>query len=296
MKKIDEGFDPILNINYELFSTKLSDLKVLVKSWYKGIDFKKFDSRYVKEKDAKNLVEMKKAGLICNLFFAYKEDEKYYLLDGFNRLLTEYGEIDEDTTVYLKLVTNKLEEHKLMEIMFCLNMWKLYSSGFTHGGFKITDFLDRGFRLLLFTKFGIEFYKYDYKDPNWYENRARLSEDLDIIDNYFILEYDYSADFKTTYQGVRILFSNENIVNDLKEIIKGNNYNKAPFKNYKFFLEGYARHLAYLRYTKDNEVYSFEYFLEELYKNKAFFKKLIGMSGNDSTRKNIYKFFREELK
>ena len=84
----------------------------------------------------------------------------------------------------------------------------------------------------------------------------------------------------------------ENVINDLKAIIDGNNYLKNPFGNYHLFLKGFAMYLAFLRFCGNNTPYRFDYFLEKLYADKAFFKKLQGMSGNDSTRKNIFHFYR----
>lgn len=293
MLKIDSSSDTIIGAQYDLYRIKFSELKALVLSWYKDVDLKEFDNRKIRGKnDEKEVVEMKKSGLVCNLFFAYQEGDKSYLLDGFNRLLTDYGTVEQDTTVYLKIITTKLEDQQLMEVMYRLNMWKLYIAGHSYGGFKLYDFLDRGFRLLLHSKFGIDFYNYGEGSES-YHNRTRNKEDLSVIDQYFVNEADFCADFKTTYEGVQILMSQPNILNDFKAIIKGNDYREEPFKNYHMFLEGYARYLAYLRYKGLTRVFEFDEALQHLYANKAFFKKLQGMSGNDSTRKNIYHFFRE---
>jgi len=71
MLKIDSSSETILGVTYDLYSVKLSELKILAKSWYEGVDLKKFDSRDVKEntRDEINIIEMKKSGLICNLFY-----------------------------------------------------------------------------------------------------------------------------------------------------------------------------------------------------------------------------------
>lgn len=49
--------------------------------------------------------------------------------------------------------------------------------------------------------------------------------------------------------------------------------------------------LARKRVSGDSSEYDFKDFLEKLYADKKFYKKLITMSGNDSTRKNIFNFF-----
>lgn len=290
MKKIDSAYDNIINANYDLFSMKLSELKTLAQTWYKGIDLKKFDNRFVRSDYEPNFVEMKKSGLVCNLFFAYVDDDVHYLLDGFNRLFTEYGAIEADTVVYLKVITDKLDDHRLMEIMYRLNMWKISNIAHTYGGFRITEFFDRGFRLFMHTYFNIDFYSYGSGER---ATRTRKDEDLRIINHYFITEDDTCADFKTSYEGVQILMSQVRVIEDFKALIKGNDYLTLPFKNYGMFLEGYARHLARLRYKGDTHIYQFDYFLNKLYENKAFFKKLVTMSGTDSTRKNIYHFYRD---
>ncbi len=295
MKLLETNFDTVIKTDYELYSVKLSELKSLALSWYEGIDLKEFDRRTlyeIDERDENNTRQMKLSGVVCNFFFAYKNNSRFYLMDGFNRLFTDYGDIlSLDPSVYIKVITTDLKDHELMLAMFRLNMWKLNVAGFSHNGFRIDDYLDRGFKLFLYSKFGIEI----YRRPSHvkYESRTRYTDDVDIINYYFINESEMSGDFKTSYAGVRILMGNENIVNDLKAIIDGNNYLESPFRNYEKFLQGFAMYLAFLRYKGNNTPYQFEYFLEKLYADKTFFKKLQGMSWTDSTRKNIYHFYRD---
>lgn len=229
--------------------------------------------------------------MVSNFFVAYKEGDKYYLLDGFNRLFTNYGKIEINTPVYLKLITTKLEDYKLMQIMYRLNLWKL-SDNYHNGGFKSKDFLERGLRLLFYFKFGIEFY--ERPDNILYKDRKKEFDDFHVLDYYFIDEKDFAGYFKTSYAGVGVLFSQENIINDIREIVKINSYSESekPFKNYDMFVEGFIMYMSYLRrngYTKKIE---FEFFLTNLLKNKDLSKKLPSMSGNESTRKNIYRFYR----
>lgn len=292
MNLIESNFDNILDAGYELYSTTLLELKKEATSWYSGIDFEKFDNRWQGRNNFEaGAIEMKLSGLLCNLFFAYKNNGKLYLMDGFNRLFTNYGKVSDDTVVYIKIVTTQLQDHELMLAMYRLNMWKLYGSHMAYGGFQIKDFLDRGFRLFLHTKFGIDLYNRPESSPE-YEKRLRNDSDIDVLDYYFRNESEMSDSFKTSYEGVRILMGGANIINDFKAIIDANNYLKAPFKNYIYFLRGFAMYLAYLRYTGITKQYTFDYFLELLYADKSFFKKLQGMSGTDSTRKNIYHFYR----
>ena len=103
MNKIDSGYDNVLGSNYELCKSTLLEFKELAKSWYPNTDFKKFDKRFVRDEYEASLVEMKKAGLSSNYFYAYKENDQYFLLDGFNRLFTDYGKLDFDCPVYIKI-------------------------------------------------------------------------------------------------------------------------------------------------------------------------------------------------
>ena len=287
MKKIDEGYDNLLKSKYELYSVQLFELRDLAKSWYKDINFKEFDNRHIRSGNENEFIEMKRTGITCNYFFAYRENDKYYLLDGFNRLFTDYGQIKIDCTVYLKVLVDTLEDSQLMYIMFTLNMWKLYKSSYSGNGFHINDFLDRGFRLFVHSKFGIDFYTW----KEW-DDRTRNKKDIDVLEYYFIKERDFCGYFKFNIDEVAILFSRKNIVNDIREIIKCNNYLTPPFNNYEDFLSGFIMYMTENRVNGDDDEYKFQTYLDKLYADKKFFKKLQGMSGNESTRKNIYYFFR----
>ena len=173
-----------------------------------------------------------------------------------------------------------------MGIMFRLNMWKLQGDG--HWDMKPNDSFDRGFRLLLSKKFGIDFYSYTNEE---YHDRTRDKEDLDIITYYTRNERDFCEAFSFALGYLKIIFEGPHIIDDLKELIKANDYLVKPFKNYDMFLHGFAMFLGWRRALKDEKEYKFETYLEKLKANTKFFKKLQGMSGTDSTRKNIYEFF-----
>lgn len=286
MKKIDTGFDNILNSKYELFAIQLSELKSLAKSWYNNINFKEFDDRYIRNKDDE-LLEMKRSGLISNYFFAYQENDKYFILDGFNRLFTDYGDLNVDNIIYLKILIDKLSDEHLMSIMFSLNMWKIQKH--TMYNFRVNNFLDRGMRLFLYSKFNI------LLDNNDYDNKKRYCKDTNVLQKYFLHETEeYLCDLPLNE--LKILFSNVNIINDIKNIIESNNYIVKPFAHYDTFLEGFVMFLSWRRILNDNSEYKFNTYLELLYKDTKFFKKLVGMSSNDSTRKNIYRFYRNLIK
>ena len=126
MNLIESNFDNILDAGYKFYSTTLLELKKEATSWYSGIDFEKFDNRWQGRNDFEaGVIEMKLSGLLCNLFFAYKSNDKLYLMDGFNRLFTNYGKVSDETIVYLKVITTQLPDHELMLAMAMKNQIKL---------------------------------------------------------------------------------------------------------------------------------------------------------------------------
>lgn len=290
MKLIDSGYDKVIGSEYELHTTTLGDLRKTAKSWYsKGTDFSKFDNRSPRGSDEPNLVEMKKSGLISNFFFAYRSDKKHYLLDGFNRLFTEYGKTEcDDTPVYIKILTSPLKDNQLMGVMFKLNMWKLQGGG--HWNFKPDHFFDRGFRLFLYEKFSIDIYSYSE-----YLTRKR---DFDVLKYFFRHEQSFCEAFAYSLDGLRLLMESENIVEDIREVLEANNYTKdeVPFKNFDMFVNGFAMFVSWRRVCGDQSEYNFKTWLDKLKADKKLFKKIPGMAGNESTRKNIYEFFRGEFK
>ena len=288
MNKIDSGYDNVLGSNYELCKIQLSELKTLAKSWYPKTNFTKFDERDARDSHESSYVEMKTSGLISNYFFAYKEGKQYFLLDGFNRLFTNYGALDFDCPVYVKVLTDKLADNHLMRVMFHLNMWKLQEGNHYHT-FNPDKFFDRGFRLFMHKKFGIDIYC--PKHGEW-SNRTRDNDDFDILFKYFRNEKDYSDAFAYSLADLKNLMSQENIIIDIKELFEANNYLEPPFKNYKLFVGGFAMFLSWRRALGDMGEYRFQTYLDLLKKDVKFFKKLPTMNGNDCARKNIYEFFR----
>jgi len=285
MKKIDTNYDVILGVNYKLYAIRLSELKTLAKSWYSGFTLKSFDTRADYQfNDDSNLVEMKLAGVVSNYFYAYQENDEYYLLDGYNRLFTDYGEMDLDPTVYIKIIIDDCSDHKLLSIMFRLNMWKLSKKGIN--GFDSHNFFDRGFRLFIHKKFGVDIY-----DGGDYHTRTRSKSDFNVLDFYFRRETKSVCYWKLDFKDVIKLFSHKNVVNDLREFVSLNDYLEPPFKNYGTFVNGYVMFLSWRRISGDDDDYNFNHYLEILKQDK-FYKKLIKMSGTDSTRINVFKFFR----
>lgn len=292
MKLIDTGYDELLNSNYELYSVKFNDLKTLVKSWYGDINFREFDERqFIESRDERDILECKKSGIVSNLFFAYKNNDKYYLLDGFNRLLTNYVDFNVEQIVYIKILIDDLKDHELIKVMYHLNTWKLSGSPFS-------DFFDRGMKLLLYKKFNIEFYDYDKQSVRektginygMWNLRERDKCDIEALKYYF--RYDSNFGEGVLFVGdFGITLTNTKFIDDLREIIKSNDYLNPPFKNYGLFFYGFIKHISKLRRRGNTDEHKFETYLELLKTNKTFFKKLQGMCGNDSTRINVANFF-----
>lgn len=299
MEKIDSGYDVLLKSNFELYKVKFKELQETAKSWYaKDTNFRSFDERSVHSNENALLVG-KVSGLINNLIFAYKEDDKFYLMDGFNRLFTEYSQLDLDVDVYLKVLTTKLENHQLMRCMFYFNLWKLSNNNYGNE-FKVQTFFDRGMRLFLYEKFNIDFYIHrpEWQHEEIYANlsehnasRPYSEEDLTLLDYYFRKCFELADYFKLDYDDVFRLFSQERIIDDIQEIIAENKYKEKPFPNYHLFFRGFIMFLSKQRIKGDTSEQKFQTYVNLLKEDKKFFKKLQGMYGNDSTRKNIYHWF-----
>lgn len=326
MRRIDSGYDDLLRSNYELYAVKFSELKTLARLWYKNLNIKRYDTRsYDNHRKDDNLMEMKLSGIVCNYFFAYREgsktrfdndpkaqevldrmEAKYYLMDGFNRLFTDYGETGTDNVVYLKVLTDKLEEHHLMEIMFRLNMWKLKG---TRNWSYLSTFFDRGISLFLYAKFRIRLYSYrtvdhyrligfgtsDKKSKITYEMIERTVSDIDMIGEYFKYITDtYEGSYG--YEHIARLFSNERVVDDFREIVQQNKYSDKhpPFKNYRDFFKVFINMMAFRRLMGDIQECKLETYLKRLEVDTKFFKKLKGMSGNIWTKRAVRQFFLEQ--
>lgn len=298
MKVIDTGYDEILNSNFELCSTTYGELKKLARSWYGDIDFERFDDRskdYMDNSRHSQYAQMKISGLASNYFFVSRESNgEYYLLDGFNRLFTDYGPIEYDNhPVYIKVLTDNLEDWHYMQVLFRLNMWKVRER---YGNFHVQDYFDRGVRLFMYKKFGIEFYSHKIHDSEG-EPRKRDKEDLWRLDKYFRKEWLESASYIWGFKALSLLLSNKKIIHDIREILKINDFKEKPFNNFDTFFEVYIVFLSARRIydERDGVVndYPFEKYLNGLKEDKKFFKKFTGMSWTDSTRKNAYKWIRE---
>jgi len=289
LKVLEHSYDCLLKVDYTLYKTTLSEAQKWVRSWYDGYDLTEFDSQ-AKNKYRKEgiILESKKAALACNLIYAIKIEDKYFLLDGFNRLLTDYAELDGNAPVLIKVITNKLQPNHIMSLMLRFNLWKLSTNG-TRAGASIDLFFDRGLRLLLKSMFDITFYVSDD-----FSTRVRNRGDINVVRNYLKHETENYGVHDTPYQHLNLLFQNERVIDDIREIISANNYLNEPFPRYDYFVDGFANYLSELRIKGDTECYTLDYFLNKLYDDKAFFKKLQGMSKTDVTRKNVYVFFRKQ--
>tara|TARA_R110000796_G_scaffold248124_1_gene374529 strand:- start:8358 stop:9236 length:879 start_codon:yes stop_codon:yes gene_type:complete len=291
MRELDSNYDDVLKVSYTLHSIRLSELKKLAESWYENTNLAKFDARSNdRNKNEKVLLEMKLSGVICNYFYAYQEGDKYYLLDGYNRLFTDYGKLDVDPIVYIKIINEKCSDDKLMSIMFRLNMWKLKERGV--GTLKTQEFLDRGFRLFMKKKFNV--FIYDYSNSEW-GKRKRDNTDFEILNYYFRSETKSVGYFPHNLDNIFRLFSHKNVVKDFRQITKINSYLEQPFNNYETFVFGFVMFLSWRRVSGDDGTYKFTDYLERLKQDK-FYKKLTNMSWTDSTRINVFNFFRATIK
>jgi len=284
-KLLHTGYDEHFSIDYNLYYFKYEDLKNIVSSWYSDIDLSKFDDTANSFKNDESMNVIKIAGVVTNLFYAYKENNKYYLLDGFNRLLTNYGFIDGNQPVYIKIITTKMKDHELMNIMFHFNLWKLNKG--------IKDFFDRGMRLFLAKKFNINIYSYGRHLNNsgeLWNQRKKNKDDFSILEKYLSNE-TYTSYFRLLYKDMKKIFINPQIINDLREIINANSYREEPFNNYHRFVDGYAMYLSRLRLKDDCKKQPFNHYLLLLEKDKKFLNKLQKMSWTDRTRQAVFDWF-----
>ena len=75
---------------------------------------------------------------------------KFYLLDGFRRLLFDHNFCNKsDRMVYVKVYSSSTSDTDIMKLMFHFNLWK-----FPQG---IDTWLDRGWRFFLYNRLGISF-------------------------------------------------------------------------------------------------------------------------------------------
>lgn len=288
-KVIDSGFDNIIKSDYITYVIDYQELKTLVRSWYTDKSLESFDTTNLYEhqlKDTSKILE-KKIGLLTNLFLAFQEGDKYFLLDGFKRLLTDYQIIDINSNVYIKVLTTKLSEDKIMSLMFELNAWKLDNSFITHGN-AANKLFDRGWSLLLDAKFGIKLYR---GDNEHYRDRKKDVTDFDLL-NYYCMSENKDYSYPMGLGSLWSLFKNPRIIDDLNELFISNNWTyNEKFKNQEMFIQGYAMFLSKERLKKNFNDLPYEFYLNEFKNDKKSFNKITGMSGNDSTRKNIYDFF-----
>ena len=285
---IQTGFDKVANSNYVLYSIPYKELVDIVKSWYSDIDVNQFDSRLKYRKYINEAYEMtnKISGIVSNIFTAYKTSDRYFLLDGYKRLLSDYAFLDVDVDVYIKVYVDELSDTIINKMLFMFNNWKLYNRG--HISYvDISNFFDRGMKLFYKSFYDIEFYQYDT-----YDNKLRYFDDIKVINSYFQNETEL---FERALESdlVLRLMCNVRFIDDIRQILKINDYLKEPFGNYSMFIESYCRFISYMRINGVETDLNFEYYLEELKSDKKLFKKICSMSGTDSTRKNFYAFFKK---
>jgi hypothetical protein len=233
-----------------------------------------------------NVLLHKKIGLITNIFLAYKENSSFFLLDGFKRLLSTYQTIDIDSPVYIKVLTSQLSDNKLMSLMLELNAWKIPDRNYGIAN----DLFDRGWMLFLKYKFNFNIY---HGSNHGYAERIKYVTDLEMLSAYCKNERETVGYFNLDLIELHHLFNNKRIIDDLNELFIINNWSESSkeFTNQDDFIIGYAMFLSRERLNGNENDLPYEHFLTHFKKETKLFKKITNMSGNDSTRKNIYKFY-----
>lgn len=162
MKKLGMLFDSVAKVNYELVQMPLEEVKQLV---VQGLSIKEGDvirfdsgSEYVRpDYQGKRKLALKEQirprhaqlGLEHTPFILSfdAKDNRYRILDGFNRLFGHTGTLGQD--VLVKVYTN-ISPKTWINVMMHANAWKVLTDG------RGSHFMDRGFRLSLQEHFGID--------------------------------------------------------------------------------------------------------------------------------------------
>lgn len=136
--------DNLLDATYEIITINARKFSQRLKTTYEnlGIDISEHNSvggnLYSNDKGDTPI-----EAYAYQLFFAYKKDGEYYLLDGYRRLLWAENIPNIDINVH---VYENLNDQQLINLMMYLNHWKFSSTN---------KFWDRGFSLFYKTYFDI---------------------------------------------------------------------------------------------------------------------------------------------
>lgn len=169
-----------------------------------------------------------------SLYFDNFNGENYegnfYLLDGYRRILFNLEDENLDREVYVKIYDGTTSDVDLMRVMFGFNFWKIPM------GVKV--WFDRGWRLFLFKRLGIELGKFHFNYLNVY------------LDKYNYGEKDYIEQEK--------LVTGNQFYNDMKIIDYLVNSEKMNFSQGYYFNEVFIYKLSKIRLNGNNNKLNIE--------------------------------------
>lgn len=283
--KIDDGIDGIFNTKYELYKVNFGELVNFFKTSpiYKDVDIKLFDRKYY-DNDELNLSTQKKSGLATGTFFAHNDNGNIYLLDGYNRIFSHIEDnLDTNFNVYLKVFTDDLKDMEIFQILFYLNIWKIgFNCIYTY---QLKEIFERGFSLYIFVKYNINIMKE-------VEYRSRYNF-LRLLSSYFT-DIRYQGGFIYKSNLFETVITTEKFIDDLKEMNHiCLNENLEDFQNKRIFIDEFLSFASNLRLNGYNDKIKYNYFEDKLKEDTKFFKKFIGMSGNEVTNNNAQKFLQQ---
>lgn len=124
---------------------------------------------------------------------------KFYLLDGFRRLLYDFNYIKKNRNkeVYVKIYDKRITDQDMMKIVFHFNLWK-----FPQG---IETWMDRGWRFFIYNRLNITLIQ---------EKEERLSDHFTLLDNYLGYGNYSDSNYITKYK----LLTSEKFYDDLRLI------------------------------------------------------------------------------
>ena len=199
LEVIDTNRDHITNKPYDLYKVNLQELSELIKSKYPKVNFADFNRDHISHRNPEydhTDKEMEdnfifNASTENNFISIYSEEGikltgKFYLLDGFRRLLYDFKNVkkDKDKEVYVKVYDKNTTDQDMMKLMFHMNLWK-----FPQG---INVWLDRGWRFFIFERLGILVQSESERDDN-YNN---VGNHFGLLEDYFRCTEDYQVMYK----------------------------------------------------------------------------------------------------
>lgn len=168
-----------------------------------------------------NSTENNFISLYSEYFDGKKFDGKFYLLDGYRRLLFNFNLFERNTNkdVYVKIYTNTTTDQDIMKLMFNFNMWKIPQG--------VDEWFDRGWRLFIYMRLGIEFTQQHFYHLDRY------------VGDYYIKYRDYSEQ--------ETIITSSQFYNDLKAIDYLINCEKMHHDKGKHFNYQFIEKLATIR-------------------------------------------------